>query len=377
MAEALTGRRLLLTTDAVGGVWTYSLDLARQYCAAGNEVVLALMGPAPSTERADATRKIDRLRLISTGLPLDWLAERPDDIVESGHQLARLATAQGCDVVQFHAPAFATAKSFTVPVVSVHHSCVATWWTAVNPGRALPEDLRWRAKLVAEGLAASDAVVAPTTAHAHAVAETYQLAAQPLAIRNGRQAESPELFVPAPERAPFVLTSGRLWDPGKNVAALDRAAGLLGVPVYAAGSATSPQGKAPHFAALRQLGNLGEAEMRLWLTQAPVYASTALYEPFGLGVLEAAQAGCALVLSDIPAFRELWAGACLFVPPQDEQAIAREIGRLLSDARLLSRLSERARHRAQLYAPAAAAGEMMRLLAGLLALRRVGQEAAA
>ena len=40
---------------------------------------------------------------------------------------------------------------------------------------------------------------------------------------------------------------------------------------------------------------------------------TALYEPFGLAVLEAAQAGCALVLSDIPTFRELWDGAALFV----------------------------------------------------------------
>ena len=37
------------------------------------------------------------------------------------------------------------------------------------------------------------------------------------------------------------------------------------------------------------------------------------YEPFGLAVLEAAQAGCALLLSDIPTFRELWDGAALFV----------------------------------------------------------------
>lgn len=377
MAEALTGSRLLLTTDAVGGVWTYSLDLAREYCSAGNEVVLAVLGPAPSADMAEAAHSIDDLRLVSTGLPLDWLAERPDDILEAGRQLARLAAERRCDLVQLHAPAFAAARSFASPMVSVHHSCVATWWAAVNPGRSMPEDLRWRSRLVAEGLAASDAIVAPTTAHAHAVAETYHLAAQPLAVRNGRRTAAGETFTPASERAPFVLTSGRLWDQGKNAAALDRAAALLGIPVYAAGSASAPQGKAPRFSALRLLGNLGEAEMRLWLTQSPIYASTALYEPFGLGVLEAAQAGCALILSDIPAFRELWAGACLFVPPHDEHAIAREISRLLSDARLLSRLSDRARHRAQLYTPGASAREMMRLHAGLLALRRVGQGAAA
>ena len=39
----------------------------------------------------------------------------------------------------------------------------------------------------------------------------------------------------------------------------------------------------------------------------------ARYEPFGLAVLEAAQAGMRLVLSDIPSFRELWDGAATFV----------------------------------------------------------------
>jgi hypothetical protein len=38
-------------------------------------------------------------------------------------------------------------------------------------------------------------------------------------------------------------------------------------------------------------------------------------EPFGLAVLEAAQAGCPLVLSDLPGFRELWDGAALFRRP--------------------------------------------------------------
>jgi len=52
---------------------------------------------------------------------------------------------------------------------------------------------------------------------------------------------------------------------------------------------------------------------------ARVFASAARYEPFGLAVLEAAQAGCALVLSDIPSFRELWDGAAVFVAPGDEE----------------------------------------------------------
>ncbi len=49
----------------------------------------------------------------------------------------------------------------------------------------------------------------------------------------------------------------------------------------------------------------------------PIFVSTSLYEPFGLAVLEAAQAGCPLVLSDIATFRELWDGAAIFFPPGD------------------------------------------------------------
>lgn len=40
----------------------------------------------------------------------------------------------------------------------------------------------------------------------------------------------------------------------------------------------------------------------------------------GLSVLEAAQAGCALVLGDIDSLRELWDGAATFVP--ERQALA-------------------------------------------------------
>lgn len=38
-------------------------------------------------------------------------------------------------------------------------------------------------------------------------------------------------------------------------------------------------------------------------------------------MLEAAAAGCALVLGDIPSLREHWDGAAEFVPPDDHDAL--------------------------------------------------------
>ena len=67
---------------------------------------------------------------------------------------------------------------------------------------------------------------------------------------------------------------------------------------------------------LQPLGELDERTLAGCLSARPVFVSAARYEPFGLAVLEAAQAGCPLVLSDIPTFRELWDGAALFVDPR-------------------------------------------------------------
>lgn len=376
MAEASGSGRVLLTTDAVGGVWTYTLDLAHAMSRAGVEVVVAVLGPAPSDAALAGARALPGLNVVLTGLPLDWLAPSPAEVRASGRRLAELARARHCGLVQLHAPALAAGARFGVPVVSVHHSCLATWWAAVHPGEEMPEDFRWRTALAGEGLAASDAVVTPSTAMAHAVADAYRLSTPPLAIRNGRAAAG-TVRSDAPRRAPFVLTSGRLWDEGKNIAMLDRAAARLAVPVMAAGATKGPQGEEPQFSALRLLGSLGGEEMRRWLSQAPVFASAARYEPFGLGVLEAAQAGCALVLADIPSFRELWGGACLFVPADDDAAMADALTRLLGDLSLLNRLSERAQHRARLYTAAAMATETMRLHTSLLALARIGRGAAA
>ena len=127
------------------------------------------------------------------------------------------------------------------------------------------------------------------------------------------------------------MTAGRLWDEGKNLAVLDRAAARLPVPVEAAGPLQGPNGARIALHHTVTPGPLDAPVLRDRLAARPIFTSTALYEPFGLSVLEAAQAGCALVLSDIPTFRELWDDAALFVAPHDDRALAAAILRLLGD----------------------------------------------
>jgi glycosyltransferase involved in cell wall biosynthesis len=355
-------RRLLLATDAVGGVWQYSIDLARALAPCGYETVLALIGPRPSPAQRAAARG---LMLIETALPLDWLAEDRAGLAKTGAALAALARALGVDVAQVASAALLAEADFDVPVVAVQHSCVASWWRAVRRTK-LPGDFRWRTDLVREGLDLADAIVTPSAAFGAATRQIYQLRQTPHVVHNGRAA----LPLRDAARHDCAFTAGRLWDEGKDLATLDAAAAQLPVPIHAAGPMNGPNGARVEFSALHPLGELDEAEMADRLSARPVFASAAVYEPFGLAVLEAAAAGCPLVLSDIPTFRELWDGAAEFVPVRDAAGFARTIGDLVGDDLRRDQLGRAARERAAQYTPRAMARSMAAIYDRLIAPTR-------
>lgn len=352
--------RLLMTADAVGGVWTHALDLARGLQALGSRVTLAVLGPSPAAMPGD-------VEVIATGLPLDWLAESAREVRAAGDALADLAARLDVDLVHLHAPAFAVA-GFAQPVLGACHSCLATWWQAMRGG-AMPADFAWRVALLAEGYARADLLVAPTRAFALATQRAYALPRAPEVVWNGRAAGPRALGL-----ADFAFTAGRLWDEGKDAATLDRAAARLDAPLLAAGPTEGPNGARIALAHARALGGLDEAALRAMLARGPVFASAARYEPFGLAVLEAAQAGCALVLSDIASFRELWDGAALFVPPGDDAGFAHAIGTLLRNRERRAELRVAAEERARRHGVRAMATAMGALHARLL--RDAGRKAA-
>lgn len=374
MRAALTRMptRVLITTDAVGGVWTYSVTLGQSLRSCGVEVTLAVLGPSPSADQIDTA---SGLKIIWTDAALDWQADSSDMVAEAAGVIAELVKSTRCELLQLHSPAYLAFGTFAAPTVAMMHSCVGTWWSAVRGG-PMPSSLAWRSVLVKTGLANADAVVAPTHSFAQAVAEFYRVSS-PIVVANALAppAGEPDCSHLPAATGPFAFMAGRLWDEGKDVRTLNEAASLIDMAVVAAGATGRDVDGALAFPHLRLPGALSARQMRGMFARQPIFISTAVYEPFGLTVLEAADAGCALVLTDIPTFRELWDGAAVFYPPRDAQKLAQALDDLRRAPLRRLELARGAKLRSAPFSAQAQAQQMLALYGALLSERRLTEAA--
>jgi glycosyltransferase involved in cell wall biosynthesis len=336
-----SGLRVLLTTDAVGGVWVFSSTLAAGLTDAGCEVLLVTLGPPPSRQQLEALadKPID-LRI--TDLALEWMDPEAADHKRACRQLEQIEREFSPDVVHLNSFREAAAD-WSAPVLVGAHSCVRSWWQACRGGD--PDEPRWRAYIenVRSGLNAADAWVAPTAAFRDSVHALYRPAVSGHVVWNGVEP------VGAKAKQPFILAAGRLWDEAKNVSALVSAASALKWPLRICGSTAGPPTSLQKAAGVEWLGELSRDDTLAQMRRAEIFATPTLYEPFGLAALEAASAGCALVLGDIPTLRELWSGAAHFVQPNEHVKLTQTLNRLCTEGALRRRMQDAARLRASEY----------------------------
>jgi glycogen(starch) synthase len=330
--------KVLVTTDTLGGVWTYALELTQGLAGRGVEVTLAAIGPLDRDQDAELASAPAAERVVAD-FALEWMRDSGSDVERSGEWLLDLAAETKPDVVHLNAFAHG-ALPWQVPVVVVGHSDVLSWHEAVY-GHAAGDEWREYRERVAAGIAGADMLVAPTHALLEALVRLYRPACETVVIPNGRALE-----VPAQPKEALVLSSGRLWDEGKNIGALVRVAPRLSWPIALAGDGADEDA-----GGVQLLGRLPRRELDEWLARASIFALPARYEPFGLGALEAALAGCALVLGDIPSLREVWGETAMYVDPDDEDALASALRRLIHDRELRDECAARARARAAGYTP--------------------------
>ena len=337
-----------MTADTVGGVWTYSLELARALPQI--EFALATMGaPITAEQRAEASQ-LSNVQLFPSSYALEWMDDPWQEVDRAGDWLLEIAQDFNPDIVHLNGYAHASLR-WAAPVMVVAHSDVLSWWAAVKNCEAPRGYAEYRRRVLA-GLNAADAVVAPTAAMLNSLVQNYGWCGLGRVIWNARD---PRLFSPA-EKRDVIFSAGRLWDEAKNLAALEAAAPEVRWSIEVAGDSSHPNGHQLQFTNVRALGKLPGAQLVERLATSAIYALPARYEPFGLSALEAALSGCALVLGDIPTLREIWGDAAVFVSPGDHKALQTTLNRLIEDQPGRENLARRARERAAEFSPQRMAG---------------------
>jgi glycosyltransferase involved in cell wall biosynthesis len=342
--------RILMTADAVGGVWSYATSLSRELCRRGFKVTLMTLGPTPRSDQLCELTDIQGLAFEPTDLALEWMDPEAANFDRALERLTEIERRVEPDIV--HLNGFREAQGdWNARRLVVAHSCVRSWWLACRGEE--PSEPSWVEYIanVRGGLAVADAWVAPSAAFRDVIAKLY---APPIAGRviwNGVDG-----CTASGRKQPFILAAGRLWDEAKNLLILDRIAPRLPWPIRLAGACASPDHlNSIATSRLEHLGELSREALRAEMAHASILVAPSLYEPFGLTVLEAARAGCALVLSDSPSLRELWGGAALFVDPRDDRQLQNALASLIRDGTRLRHFQRRAIERSQRYSLAAMA----------------------
>jgi len=361
--------RVLMTADTLGGVWTYAMELCRALDKHGVEILLATMGRLPNSAQRIEASQIRNLTIRESGFKLEWMEDPWGDVDAAGDWLLALERQFGPDIVHLNGYAHAS-MDWRAPTVVVCHSCVLSWWIAVK-GEAPPKEIwgEYRGR-VSAGLRAAAQIAAPTEDILRSVQQLYRCDGVPAAvIPNGRD---PSQFIDGAKH-PYIFSAGRVWDEAKNLESLDRIASELSWPVYLAGDTNHPahHAKRQRLNSARLLGKLSSREMSCWLSSAAIYCLPARYEPFGLSILEAALSGCALVLGDIPSLRELWQGAAIFVPNDDDVVLLSAVQELIVNKRRRTQFAQLARERARVFSADRMAAQYFHLYQELLSTSSV------
>jgi glycosyltransferase involved in cell wall biosynthesis len=299
------------------------------------------MGPAPSAEQRADAQALPRVTLRTGTFDLEWMPDPWGSVDLASDWLLGLDEEFEPDVVHLNGYAHGSLP-WRAPVVIVAHSCVASWWQAVH-GCDAPSDWAEYRGRVAAGLEAARMLVAPSRAMAEAIARHYGVSRPIRVIPNARDASR---WTARPKQ-PFVLAAGRLWDPAKNLMAPETIAGDIAWPMCVAGDSMAPSGDGVAMPRVCLLGRLPARSVADVMAMAAIYAFPARYEPFGLSVLEAALAECALVLGDIESLRENWDGVARFVRPDRPDELQRVLQQLIEQPAERIALGKAARTRGQ------------------------------
>lgn len=343
---------VLVTADVMSGSWTYTRELVTGLVTRGVRVTLLTFGEIPLPDQTAWMDRLHGLEYRPTAFRLEWMDEAPQDLPESSGFLANLVHEVRPDLLHLHQFCHGN-LAVDVPRVIMVHGDLISWAQAVQGCTPRPTRwLQWYRETVVRGIAAADAVVAPSVWMLDTLRSIYTRPRREVVIYPGR---NPIFFNPYISKDDSVLSVGRLVDAGKQVFLLTQHAHPFPVCIVGA-EQTVPVPRVPIRADVKVStaeasvairGPQTEAQLRALYSRAAVYAATPRYEPLGMATLDAAFSRCAIVANDIPSFREVWGDAALYFRTNDASSLATILRQFDSDRPLRQAYADRAFARAR------------------------------
>lgn len=324
--------KILMTTDNIGGVWTFATDLAKGLEKSGVEVVLAVIGE-PLTFRQK--KDLEGISYRHFSAKQEWMDNPWNSVYATGQWLLWLKELENPDILHLNSYTLGC-LDWNIPFTVTIHSCVLSWWEAVKEEKA-PDRWNEYRNHVKAGINSADFVTAPSGYMMNAAEKHYGPFRSKKLIYNGR---NPKCFTRG-KKEKIVFSMGRLWDNAKNINLLIEAAQNIQYPVYIAGKVNHDEAiQLP--ANVTLLGQLSPQQVAGWLTRSWVYALPVKYEPFGYSFLEAAFSGCALVGGNIDSLNEIWGDAMVYSDTGNPRKLARTINKLMDNDWYLNHMSNKA-----------------------------------
>jgi glycogen synthase len=343
---------VLVTSDTLNGNWTFARELVSGLITRGIRVTLVSFGEIPLPEQTAWMDHLYGLSYHPTAFRLEWMEEGRQDFQDASRYLCSLVKESKPDLFHSNHLCYG-ALPVLIPRIVVAHGDLLTWWKSVH-GRE-PQATPWFAwyrQAMARGLSQVAAVVAPSEWMLNSIRSYYPGGARELVIHYGR---NPIFFNPYVPKENSVLTIGRLLDPAKQVNLLTLESHNVPVAIVAE-DAVAEHRKVPVRADVQfRDGNRGvalkgaqtEAQLRALYSKAAIYAGTSRYEPGGMAILEAALSRCALILNDIPPFREIWGNAAIYFRTNEAGSLAEAVRIVSSDEQMRRNFANRAFQRAR------------------------------
>ena len=94
--------KVLMTSDTLGGVWMYAVQLCEALAPFGVEIALATMGRRLTPDQRDMVRALTHVELFESNYKLCWMENSWKDVARAGDWLRSITDRDKPDLIHLN-----------------------------------------------------------------------------------------------------------------------------------------------------------------------------------------------------------------------------------------------------------------------------------